>query len=666
MEKTGRRPWAAWLTASVMLVLLLAPATGWLVRSQMQRLVSPFPWLLAFMKDIGIKETVGNVTGDPGFADRLRNAADRLPDDCPAQIARSVGAPNRTAALRALVPRFPANPSLYASILRFAAQNEVRLTWKEPVLPDARSALPDGKEIMTGGGEQEFVPAPDRLAAYEQDAARGEQLDPDNAFFPAMRAAGLFAARRDREALDVLRLAAAKPRWNDYVREEVLGKWRLLQAASGDRSVIPRAALLASVLLPHYAQMRNLARVAMLKAVAAERASRAGEGLAIRRDVMRLGSLMRTQSTFLLGSIAGADITQLALLRPGGAPSPEEARYNLKPEERRKTLDAWSAYLRRIGRSGEEFRAREAFGAGEQVRRIVEVGRDQIPSFQPMLPLVGWWLAGLFLLSNALWMLLLGGAAARLARTPRMKAGRPLPRYARRAILAVPLVAAAVVGLFFGVQAVANRLDYYPEPETLAIALGCAAVLPAAILLVAGFAKRRFDFLFGLAVFLLTPLCLFLLFRLGMWQAQAGQGLAALGYELAGPDTQCLGGPPIPWKTEMAVLSWFWFPLTFLLPIASALVFGGVSLFCRTPLAVGMVRGFRGMAVPVACFLLLVYALTVPFTAREEARLNAELARSTRHEGRYLAARVGCAWPGDGASAPPLPPAPDGESRPCR
>jgi hypothetical protein len=107
--------------------------------------------------------------------------------------------------------------------------------------------------------------------------------------------------------------------------------------------------------------------------------------------------------------------------------------------------------------------------------------------------------------------------------------------------------------------------------------------------------------------------------------------------EYGGPDTH----PGSPWWTQQAMVF-----AVLAVPTACALVLSLASLFLRVPLAVGLVRGFRGAALPVACLLLLVYGGLVLTTAHHEARLNYALDRTQQHEGRYLAEIAGEEWPG--------------------
>jgi hypothetical protein len=81
-------------------------------------------------------------------------------------------------------------------------------------------------------------------------------------------------------------------------------------------------------------------------------------------------------------------------------------------------------------------------------------------------------------------------------------------------------------------------------------------------------------------------------------------------------------------------------------PCVVLVLLAGLSLLWRVPLSVGITRGLRGVAVPVACALVLVYAVTVPFVARQEASLDYALRRTVKHEGRYLSELAGKRWPG--------------------
>src|SRR5262249_13571528 len=159
--------------------------------------------------------------------------------------------------------------------------------------------------------------------------------------------------KRDAEALAAVQRAGQKPRFNDYAYDEVAGRWRLHEAAWGKESAFRRGVALASVLFPHYAQIRAVTRVATVKAVQAEQAGRAAEGLAIRQARLRCGARMRAQSHTLIGALVGVAISAIAMSRPGGVPPLAPGSSSSSDETARKRLDAYAAYLRRLGREEE-------------------------------------------------------------------------------------------------------------------------------------------------------------------------------------------------------------------------------------------------------------------------------------------------------------------------
>jgi hypothetical protein len=82
-------------------------------------------------------------------------------------------------------------------------------------------------------------------------------------------------------------------------------------------------------------------------------------------------------------------------------------------------------------------------------------------------------------------------------------------------------------------------------------------------------------------------------------------------------------------------------------PILTLLILGIVSLCCRVPLSVGLTRGLRGCAVPIACVLLLGYAGLTIVTLRQEQVVDIGLQHIREHEGRYNAELQGKKWPGE-------------------
>ena len=374
------------LTALVFIVLLLVPASRWLVRLEM------FP-------------------GSLGGGDGRQEFVQSHPNDYQVQLGGQTDYQKQTAVqyARTLVPRFPDNPSLHANILRYATQEEIHL--KRP-----EENLLSGLPLPAVSQEEEGHDTPAHLAAFDADAAAGERLDPDNAYFPFMRAVGLFAARRDDEALDAVKRAGAEHEWREYSNDEVEGRWRIMEAATGGREGVSRMAVAAALLFPQYQQIRAAARLVAVKAVLAEQDGRPQEGLALRLALARSGDLMRAQSTSFIGSLVGIAINAISRSRPGGIPAVTRPPGIPAEQWARARLDTYCDYVTRIGHPEAAREARAQDAAGAQVRHLA-VGDSVFGSRLPDLLRLGLCLtAGWVLAGNALLLLLLGGLALGLSR----------------------------------------------------------------------------------------------------------------------------------------------------------------------------------------------------------------------------------------------------------
>jgi hypothetical protein len=81
-------------------------------------------------------------------------------------------------------------------------------------------------------------------------------------------------------------------------------------------------------------------------------------------------------------------------------------------------------------------------------------------------------------------------------------------------------------------------------------------------------------------------------------------------------------------------------------PVQLALIVG-LSLFQRVSVSTGLGRGLRGVAVPVAAALFLIYAISLLPTAHLESTVKSDMARVTHDETHYLAELSGKTCPGD-------------------
>ena len=410
------------LASLVLLALLIAPQTRWLVGVQVGsalHLCRPFDRVF---EDDYDGPTLTNFTG-LAFVDRGRVQATlkRHPDSFPMQMASALPFSSATrdsaAHLRMLIPRFPNSPSLYANLLRCESFPTIRLNRPEiDTLDDEKPQEHSWEHVAT----------PAELARYDDEAATGERLDLDNAYFPFMRSVGLFAAHSNPEGLVALQSACQKPLWKEYYSDEVQGHQQLYQEAFGNKSAINQAAFSAAICLPHYANLKHAAYFAVSQAIYEEKRGDIAHGIAIRQSLSHIGGLMRVQSSSVIGITTGIAIAKIAEL------------HNNK-------IDANATR-----------EARAEYAAGQTARHLLQLDESSDgtpnrvlalgPFGEPMGLLLAWWTADICVLYNILWTLLLGWLAARFASSRHLRENKPLPLSMQVVAVLIFLAVAAMSG----------------------------------------------------------------------------------------------------------------------------------------------------------------------------------------------------------------------------
>jgi len=395
----------AWLALATFGTLLLLPGTRYLLKTQMRMQALTY-------------STETNVPAE-------RAAAARMPDDYPIQLALATEMPTsfpdanaadpmvrskaRNRRIAALAQRFPNNPSVYANCLRYMTMGEVRV---------ARSD--DGSSPVVPVGTQVVPIAPESLEMFDAAAQKGAELDPDNAYFPMMRAVGLFNARRDSEALAALQAAGRCAHWTEYYQDESDGQNRLQAATYGEQGAVQHLNVAANLLFPQYAQLRAEARLAMHLAGEAERDGDTAKGVAIRHALMRCGGLMRSQGTSYITSLVGIAIVNIGVANPNGIKNNDSLSSGQATEEeaaklREKRRELYYSYLETIGQSKEAAWAKTELAAADQAKTVGSEAMQSSVFFGRGLYHLGMaWLIDNALLSSVL-VLLLMGAAAHLA-----------------------------------------------------------------------------------------------------------------------------------------------------------------------------------------------------------------------------------------------------------
>jgi len=636
------------IALGVLAALMIWPGTRWLVRSQASYLIPDQATASSWSAGVtGLKV--------PRFKETVRamhNYALTRPEDFTIQLADAVtyspsGDLNYTqkvANLRELATRFPDRAAVYANILRFSTQGPVMVHRRE-----------DGLFVSRYDRPFTFTPRavePGLLEAYDRDAAEGERLDPDNAFFPLMRAIGLLRAERDSEALAALHRAAQKPLWQEYYEDEVDGEMKLQTGAFGRTGVLDRVGIYSAVLLPQYAQLRSVARISVALAAKDEQSGRADKGIAIREDVMRVGGLIRAESHTLIGSLVGSAVALIGMQCPGGAPMMEGDPHKIADRGKQsgssgeksvpeRLLEQYDEFLQRTGHMEQSARAHGEVVANAEVKEIAHLNqRSDLwgPALQHLC--MCWW-TEIVLLNGAVWTLAIGAFAALCYRSRRMRSGQGLPKWASR-------------GLPFGAAAaVLSGATAYPAGVP-ATSLWLTSVLLFAAVVAALPAASAIDRLRSLGAYLIGLAGTGGLILLFAWQSTAAvDPIHRIVMMINGTLTEGAQSPEpnVPTWLLSGINSDLLFHLvtvaaTACVPLLVGTAFIIISRVNRVPVSVALVRGFRGCAVPIAGALILAYAVSMPMTVRQEADIDQRVGESMRHEGKYIAASAGREWPG--------------------
>ena len=607
------------LAVGVLLALLLAPQSRWLVRCQLA--------------------AVGFSLGTPfGSAAQEKETEQQVaaahPNDYQMQIAAQHGEDNASqyvAYLRTLTPRFGNNPSLYATLLRFQTGSR-----------DSRQGvyLSRSEEGEPGVGVADATPpppAPALLAVFDADAAQGERLDPNNAYFPLMRAVGLLAAHRDAEGLEAVQRASTKPVWNEYLSDETTGRLRLADAVQKHTLGISQAAIVASVLYQQYTPLRAVARVATVLAMHAEQAGDKARGMSIRRALMMDGDLMRVQSTTYIGSLVGMAISAIARLRPGGSEAlklPESLTWQQWAHAR---LTAFTQYARQAGFPDDAARAEAQYAAGEAVRAILTPAQNRsVFSPQKIYRLRDWWVGGLLTLTNVGWLLILGLAGVLLSRLPSVRDRQPLPTPAHWGITAAFALAVAIAAFTLSNEEMQVGIAFV-------IPLSIAGGLTVGALVLRRDKEQRRRSLASFArAFAITACALGGVALVAAWQARGVVDFVQIETDLVGLSGND-GTDTFPPQAAAGLIA---VPVGLVVPLMLGI---GVSVWGRrrrVPVSAALAAGFRTTALPLACLLVIGYGTLALGTLRQEQQMDDGLRQMIRHEGRYYASLAGTVWPG--------------------
>ena len=199
----------------------------------------------------------------------------------------------------------PERPEPYAAAIRFYSQR-TRYTRREESELTGRDSQPQR------GSEDPNPKFSNKMLAL---AGQGSKLDPDNAFFNLMAAYSLYGMRRDTEALDMMRSAARKSRYNSYSRMSGIAMKEYLEAAG--LPGVEAYLTWYSLTFPHLACIRSVSLMTVWHArqLEAEGHSKKTEELLV--SLVKISSLMRKDSTIAMEHLTADSVqAMIGLIEP--------------------------------------------------------------------------------------------------------------------------------------------------------------------------------------------------------------------------------------------------------------------------------------------------------------------------------------------------------------
>lgn len=550
--------------ASVLLLvfggLTILPLTRSVVRSD-ARMASGETGLGATLQDFGLRQEDMPLNGFGPMPSRENLKAPAPGSELEVRLANAVQleSPQKWAALQKLVRDFPDQPAAHAALARFACKNggsvgigrsdqQDRLSPPRPEQAQQRTYSPSTAK-------------PEDIALTLASCEAGERLDPENAYFPAMAAVAYLAGEQDEKAHAALHRAAQKPVWREYIDAELRGHELRAERLGTKGNSLARTARMASILFPHYAQLRSMARLATVQAMDKEIAGDIKGGLQIRRDTEAVGKIMRLQGSSLITNLVGTAMERLAMARPGGAPAVIE-------KERGESYKQFFIWLEKNGSPEEAQLWKQDLIRQDEVKEIASKGSSSsIFGGGGMVETVLRSVAGMVLLSAVMLLCLLSGLSF---------SARVLGRGNSRTGVAISVVTFLGVLGWLTWNTLGGVRDAIAMNSIIqGLSGGEGEAVPAAVLA-------------------------------ALWREGALVAITALSLPIWLFFVAVLGGRP--GKSSRGAI-------------------------------------LRRYALPLAALFAVIYGVhTFSFGVREQV-VHAELTESATHEGRYLAGKLGRAWP---------------------
>jgi len=367
-----------------------------------------------------------------------------------------VNSQERAEQLRTVAAKFSDHPEILAATLRAESQGDVTVH-----RPEASQFLENKSAPKTGTiVVKQKVSDTAAVKRFINQCSQGERVDPDNAYFPLLQAMAYTELRQDTDAFASLHRAARKKVWREYIPDEFVANRSVNRAMYGQAGLISEMAISAAILFPHYANMRELSRVVVAEAVRREKLGQFAAGISLRRDLFEASEKVRNESTTLIGSLVGAAMLDVSRMRPAGVlpfkvkqsrkdgPTFKEAKVARDINRQR-----FVEFAKQHGEAAFAARSVESAKLGDLIRDTSRKGMDRgVYGMELITRLAIGQGVGLILLSNLVWMLIIGAIATAVVRTPRFVAGNRLAPGSFVASVAGIALAMVVSGAVTGIS----------------------------------------------------------------------------------------------------------------------------------------------------------------------------------------------------------------------
>jgi hypothetical protein len=322
-------------------------------------------------------------------------------------------------------------------------------------------------------------------------------------------------------------------------------------------------------------------------------------------------------------------MASISASRPEGAPLVKTDSKLSREQRQSLALQPYIEYLHRIGRGDEAEWVKTEFAAEMRMKDIAQNGVRTWDVIRDLMTVLIWRLGGLLILSSAMLTLVLGGASAMMGRTKWFRAGKPLSS----GVFLGMFLAIGLTLFGFGVAMGTASQAFWP------LMIGGFLAIVVSFAWCGGRIGRT-----AALAFLATQVTLGVLALGSIWQIGGIAAIYRVAMSLVSTGDSGDGGPST--IGNGVLLATMAYGSILVIPVLTIIGLAIFSKVCKVPASIGIVRGMRGLALPIASVLILVYGATVIQTARKDARLSYANERWVHHEGQFYAEMAGKEWPG--------------------